>query len=256
VFLTETGPVAYRHRLWCAALACGPGAFLAGATAAAADGLRQAGFVIDVLIPLSRRVIRPPIGVVVRRSSVLPACDLHRMGHPPRTRTARSIVDAAQWLASTNAARALIAEAFRRRMVSIDDVLGVLDRLPRAKRRAWIRQVALDASAGAHSLAELDYGQVCRSAGLPQPTRQSVRVDARGGRRYLDVHYEEWRVHVEIDGGHHLEPAVWWADMKRQNELWIAGERVLRFPAWAIRERPNEVIAQVRAALRAAGWPN
>jgi very-short-patch-repair endonuclease len=115
--------------------------------------------------------------------------------------------------------------------------------------------VALDASAGAHSIAELDFAALGRRAGLPEPTRQSVRVDSRGGRRYLDVHYEEWRVHVEIDGAHHLEPASWWADMKRQNELWISGDRVLRFPAWAVRERPNEVIAQVRAALRAAGWP-
>jgi hypothetical protein len=132
IFLTETGPVAHRHRLWRAVLACGQEAHLAGATAAAADGLRPPGFVIDVLIPLSRRVTRPPAGVVVRRSSVMPECDLHRMAHPPRTRTARSIVDAAQWSPSTDTARALIADAFRRRMVSVDDVLGVLDRLPRA----------------------------------------------------------------------------------------------------------------------------
>ncbi|HZD98135.1 MAG TPA: hypothetical protein VE132_08230, partial [Micromonosporaceae bacterium] len=71
---------------------------------------------------------------------------------------------------------------------------------------------------------------------------------------YLDVRYDEWALHVEIDGGHHLDSAAWWADMKRQNEIWIPGDRILRFPAWAIRERPDEVIAQVRAALWAAGW--
>jgi hypothetical protein len=37
-------------------------------------------------------------------------------------------------------------------------------------------------------------------------------------------------------------------------ELWVAGDRVLRFPSWAIRHRPAEVVAQVRAALLAAGW--
>jgi hypothetical protein len=42
--------------------------------------------------------------------------------------------------------------------------------------------------------------------------------------------------------------------MKRQNDLWIAGVRVLRFPAWLVRERPAEVVTQVREALMAAGW--
>jgi very-short-patch-repair endonuclease len=80
------------------------------------------------------------------------------------------------------------------------------------------------------------------------------RVDSSGRRRYLDAWFEEWQVHVEIDGGHHMDVRQWWADMKRQNDLWIPGDRVLRFPAWLVRERPAEVAAQVRAALLAAGW--
>ncbi len=253
VFSTENGAVRYSQRLWCAVLACGPDAFLAGLTAIAADGLRSPGFVVDVLIPLSRRVIRPPRGVVVHRSSVMPEGDLHRMAGPPRTRTARSLVDAAAW-STSDAVRAAIADAFRRRLVGLDDVLDVLDRLPRAKNRAWVGQVARDAAGGAHSLAELNYLDLSRRSGLPEPSRQVVRRTTNGGRRYLDVRYDEWGVHVEIDGGHHLDAAAWWADMKRQNEIWIPGDRILRFPAWVVRERPDEVIAQVRAALRAAGW--
>jgi len=111
-----------------------------------------------------------------------------------------------------------------------------------------------DAAGGAHSLAELGYLAISRRAGLPEPARQVVRRDAAGRRRYLDLLCDPWGVHVEVDGGQHIDAAAWWADMKRQNEVWIAGERVLRFPAWVVRERPNEVIAQVRAALRAAGW--
>jgi hypothetical protein len=47
----------------------------------------------------------------------------------------------------------------------------------------------------------------------------------------------------------------WAADMQRQNEVWIAGDRILRFPAWLIRARPAEVAAQLRAGLVAAGYP-
>jgi very-short-patch-repair endonuclease len=89
---------------------------------------------------------------------------------------------------------------------------------------------------------------------LPLPARQSVVVDASGRRRYRDAYFEEWRVHVEIDGGQHMEVASWWADMQRQNAMWVAGDRVLRFPAWAVRNKPKKVIATVRAALVAAGW--
>jgi len=38
-------------------------------------------------------------------------------------------------------------------------------------------------------------------------------------------------------------------EQRRQNDLWIKGARVLRFPAWLVREHPDQVIAQVRAAL-------
>ena len=79
-------------------------------------------------------------------------------------------------------------------------------------------------------------------------------MDASGRRRYLDLYYEQWGVHVEIDGAQHNDVRAAWADMRRQNDLWIPGDRVLRFPAFAVRHRPAEVFAQVRAALLTAGW--
>jgi hypothetical protein len=42
--------------------------------------------------------------------------------------------------------------------------------------------------------------------------------------------------------------------MRRQNDLWIKGDRILRFPAWAVRHRPAETAGQLRRALEAAGW--
>jgi hypothetical protein len=51
-----------------------------------------------------------------------------------------------------------------------------------------------------------------------------------------------------------MEAPARWADMRRQNDLWIAGNRILRFPSWLVRRDPAAVAAQVRAALLAAGW--
>lgn len=130
----------------------------------------------------------------------------------------------------------------------------VLDQMPRVRRRRLILATATDAAGGAHSGGELDFLSLVRRSGLPEPTRQRIRRDATGRRRYLDAYFEEWRVHVEIDGGQHLDPAHAWADMRRQNDLWVDGDRVLRFPTWVLRAQPEEVVAQLRAALRAAGW--
>ncbi|MGN9911559.1 hypothetical protein ACTMTJ_28765 [Phytohabitans sp. LJ34] len=59
---------------------------------------------------------------------------------------------------------------------------------------------------------------------------------------------------MEIDGAQHMDVRSWYADMRQHNEIAIAGERLLRFPAWMIRHRPDEVVDQVKAALFAAGW--
>jgi hypothetical protein len=43
---------------------------------------------------------------------------------------------------------------------------------------------------------------------------------------------------VEIDGAHHMDVRRWADDMLRQNQVWIAGDRILRFPAWLVRAEP------------------
>ena len=83
---------------------------------------------------------------------------------------------------------------------------------------------------------------------------QHPRLDATGRRRYLDAYFTDYALHVEIDGKHHTDVRQWWSDMKRQNSLWIAGDRVLRFPAWVVEAEPAETTTQLRAALLAAGW--
>jgi very-short-patch-repair endonuclease len=255
IYVAHNGPVEHRQRLWIAALAAGRGAVIAGGTALGEYGLhRYEGTAIHVLLPARRQPTDLPPGVRVHRTAVLPVEDIHRAAAPPRTMPGRSVVDAAQWAGSDDHACAVVAAAFQRGLVTLAEIHAVLARLPRARRRSVIATAADDAAGGAHSLAELRYARLNRTYGLPEPTRQQVRLDRAGRRRYLDVYYEDWQVHVEIDGGQHDDPRHHWADMKRQNEIWITGDRVLRFPAFIVRRRPDEVFAAVRRALTAAGW--
>jgi very-short-patch-repair endonuclease len=172
----------------------------------------------------------------------------------PGTTPARSLVDAAQWAPTDYSARAVVAAGFQQRLVRVSDMENVLTRMPRARRRSLITEAVRDAALGAESVPESDLLRLCRSANLPVPSMQHRRRDADGRQRYLDAYFEEWGLHVEIDGGHHTDVRQWWADMQRQNALWIPGDRILRFPAWAIRHRSEEVVTQIRAALTAAGW--
>ncbi|GAA1774636.1 endonuclease domain-containing protein [Luedemannella helvata] len=252
VLVAHTGEVTHAQRCWAAVLgaAAGGDAYLAGVSAlrlAGLDGLRDN--VVHVLLPAERRHFNPPRGVLVHRTATLPDEDLHRVGSPPATMPARSMVDAAQWAASDNAARTFIAMTFQRRLVTEEEVERVLRRMPTIRRRPVILRAVSEAAGGAHSLIEMEFLALCRRAGLPAPVLQVVKLDASGRRRYVDGWFEEAGVHVEIDGAQHMDVEQWWRDMRRQNDLSAAGERVLRFPSWAIRHDQETVIAHLRAAL-------
>jgi very-short-patch-repair endonuclease len=246
-----------RQRRVVASLVAGSGrpAAVGGVSALQVLGMR--GFptsAVHVLIPARYRVFEPPAFVIVHRTRILGRDQLHRTTLPPCTVAGRSVLDGAQWAGTDDQAAALVVAAFQQRLVGLPEVVDAADRQPKARRRSLVLDVARDAASGAHSLPELEFVRLCRRAGLPAPECQVRRRDRTGRRRYLDAYFKDFGVHVEIDGEQHLEPQARWADMKRQNDLWVAGDRVLRFPAWVVRRHPAEVAEQVRAALEAAGW--
>ncbi|MGC9670400.1 hypothetical protein ACNTMW_28135 [Planosporangium sp. 12N6] len=254
VVVAHNGPLTRSQRIWVAVLAAGPAAVCAGLTAATLDGLR--GFAparIHLLIPADRRVVQAT-GVTVHRTDVLPDHHVRARLAPPRTTMGRAIVDAAAWARTDEDARAVVAAAFQQRRVSVAEVEQVLEVMGRSRRRALVGETVRYAQGGAHSLSEVDLVRLCRQYRLPPPDQQAKRVDRAGRTRYLDAYWKQWGVHAEVDGAWHLDVRQWWADMRRQNDLWVRGDRVLRFPAWVVARRPDEVAAQLRAALEAAGW--
>jgi hypothetical protein len=257
VYVTHTGPVTDEQRLAIAALVAGAGspAIIAGISALVRMGLRgHRGGTVHVLLPARRRHHAPPSWVVVHRTSRLAREDLHARAVPPYTLPARSMLDAAQWARTDDDAVAIVAACFQQRLITGDEITDALARVPVARRRRLILAAVRDAAGGSHSLPEIEFLRDCRRAGLPEPSRQAVRTDAAGRTRYLDALFEQFRVHVEIDGGQHTDVRHWWADMRRQNDLGTAGYRLLRFPSYVIRTKPDEWVPPLRAALVAGGW--
>ncbi|HET8682932.1 MAG TPA: hypothetical protein VFM54_13840 [Micromonosporaceae bacterium] len=260
VLIAHNGPLTAAQQLWVAVLAAGPGALLAGLTAAVEGGLRR--FRPDPL-----RVLVPPghayPNLRHRLPADMPAVRVHRAhlpdahvqpARPSRTTMPRSLVDAAAWARTDDEARQVVAAGCQQRLVLPDEILAAAASMPRLKRRRLVIETARDAAGGAEALSEIDFLRLCRRFGLPRPDLQERRRDTTGRIRFLDAYWRAWRLHAEVDGAHHMDVGNWEADMRRQNEVWLAGDRLLRFPAIQVRRRPAEVAAQLRAALTAAGW--
>lgn len=106
----------------------------------------------------------------------------------------------------------------------------------------------------ADPLAESPMESVLRwfvlDSGLPAPVLQHSIHDESG--RFLgraDMAWPDRRVLVEFDGDLHRERSVFVKDLRRQNRLIAAGWTVLRFSSADLVGRPDEVIAEIRAAL-------
>jgi very-short-patch-repair endonuclease len=89
------------------------------------------------------------------------------------------------------------------------------------------------------------------AAGLPAPELQYV-VRSSGG-AFLgraDLAWPAQKLLVEFDGDGHRERDVFVNDLRRQNALIAAGWTILRFTSADVLGRPDEVVAQIRRALR------
>jgi len=261
VMVAHSGPLTRVQMLWIAALWAGPGAALAGLTAARLAGFHgfddKAGSV-HVLLPAARtaRATRPPLRLVVHYSRYLTSADIHPARQPAQTRIARSLVDAAAWMGTDRGAQAVLASGVQQRLVRVADLGAEVDRNLRLHRRRLIKTTLADIAGGSHALSELDFMRlVIRQFNLPVPDRQVPRRDQQGRRRWLDACWERARLVVEIDGAAHIDVFTYWDDMDRGNDLTLDHYRVMRFPAWMIRYNPEFVATKIRQALREAGCP-
>ncbi|MDI6097683.1 hypothetical protein QLQ12_03580 [Actinoplanes sp. NEAU-A12] len=170
---------------------------------------------IHVLLPARTTVRHAPDGVIVHRTTLLRPADLNPGGRLPATSPARSLLDAAQWQPSERRAWAIVAAGFQQRLVRADGMRSMLAAMPRLRHRRTITEAIACSAEGAHSLPEADFLALCRRAGLPAPVLQHPRRDRNGRQNYLDAYFPDQRLHVEIDGGHHMDVQQWWADMHR-----------------------------------------
>lgn len=255
VVVLHNGPLTPAQRRWVAVLAAGPDGALCGLTAAALDGLT--GWSDDTVHVLVRRGARPAatpeVRVQVHESRrYRPPDDRHPLRLPPRTRTERSLVDAAVWLRSPRRACGLMVAGVQQRLATAAGLAAALTAAGRVRHRRVLTAVLADVDGGAEALSELDFAAFCRRHGFPEPIRQAVRLDRAGRRRFLDAEFRRRdgrAVYVEVDGAVHLVVGTYWDDMARGNEIVIAGDALLRFASVALYLDEPVVADQLRRAL-------
>lgn len=253
VVVTHNGPLTPEQATWAHLLACPPGSVLGGLSALEQDGLT--GFPPDatyVVVPdHARRPERE--GLVVHSSVYLDERDVHPLRTPPRTRTPRSVVDAASWSEAPRRVRAIVLASAQQGLVRTRELREALTRRGTCRHRALIVESYLDAAGGIQSLPERDFDTIRTWVGLPEPTRQR-RVRRKDGKYYLDVTWDEYEVAVEIHGIPHMRALQWDADLLRANEIVIGGPKLLIFSSYAVRHEREVVSDQLRRLFANAGW--
>lgn len=250
-------PTSWRQAVLAAVLAAGEGTVASHCTAAALcpfDGVDRPRS-IDVLVMYGRSV-RSADGFVVHRTSDLGPADRDVRNGIPCTTPARTLLDIAPVVTPTQLEAAL-DDAERRGLVWRPHLRWRIDAL-RRHGRTGVPQVEalLDRSEGRRlgdSWLEQQALREIALAGLPAP-RCQVRLRKVGGSiARVDLSWDDARLAVELAGhGTHATRRHRQADAERAARLGLAGWQVVQFTYEDVVERPNHVVAMIRAYLARA----
>ena len=223
-----------------AVLACGRGAALSHASAAAhLDLRRSASRVVDVTVPSARR---HHDGVRVHRPRRLEPGDVVVHRGIPTTSPTRTLIDLSRNL-SLPALERVAAEAEHR---------GLLDhgRLALA-RSPKLRAIFAEAPARARSRHEARLLAALREAGIR--AEANVWITHGGGEEWqADVLFRRERVIVEVDDGRHRTRHAFELDRRKDAVRQADGFRTLRFTHRQLDTDLAGAVALVQATLAAS----
>lgn len=249
--ISLAGPTLSQEAEWFAAVwEVGAGAVLDGVSSLLAAGLSSwEEKVIHVSVCKGTRT-RTRTGVRIHhqrdRGRTLPSS-------PPRTAPEVAVLRAAQWAVSDRQALTLLAMTVQQRLVLPARLLDAWEATERHRRRRLLLDAVPLVCDGAQALGELDFARACRRRQLPEPSRQEVRHTSQG-KVYLDVLFEDYGVHVELNGAHHYSKLAPVDDARRRDDRTLEKELTLEIPVLGLLVDEEGFLAQVERALRQRGW--
>jgi Protein of unknown function (DUF559) len=233
-----------------AVLALGPRAVLSHKSAGSLhELLTTAQTRTDITVPKANRA-RPRKGLRIHVTDTLHPDDIDEVDGIPVTSIARTILDLAAVLASTQLRRVL-EQADRNGVLNLLALERALDRRPRARGRSSLRAILRDYTGAppTRSVFERAFLELVEKAGLPKPL-----VNASLAGLEPDVYWPQWGLVVELDSrGFHSDPRTFESDRIRDARLQRLGLRVLRVTWKRLKHEPDAVLDDVLALARLGG---
>lgn len=245
VYYLNVTRATWRTDTLAAQMAAGPEAVLSHRTAAQLHGLEGVyGRPIDITVPYEESP--EPEGVIMHRTRR--PLDVVVVDSIRVTTVERTILDLAGMFGDVVLER-VVASAVRKELTTVEALdahiglrggrgVGGTRRLRRV-----LRVVAGDKSG---SFAEVDLGQLIRTAPVPAPIQQLKISLPDGDNAYPDFSWPDRMRIVEVDGFEaHSTPEQLEHDLHRQNQLLELGWEIRRFPARKVRRQPQEVVEEI-----------
>jgi hypothetical protein len=251
VYIAVTGTPTIVQQEMAALLHAGRGSVITGPAAVRHHRIRGPGAdVIDVLMPASRRR-RDATFVRLHRTSRMPG-RVSRFGPLRYAPPARAVADAVRSLGDLRDVRAVVADAVQRGSCTVPDLAAELAAGPNVGS-ALFREALTDVADGIRSAAEGDLKDLLIRSGLPMPLFNPM---VYAGNQFIaspDAWWPDLGVAVEVDSTQwHLSPEDHAKTLARGRRMAIHQLNVLRFTPKQVRTEPNQVVAEIRAALEGA----
>lgn len=251
ILVLNTGELSEVQRQWIGVFHAGPGSVLSHLTACRSASLRWLGSnTIDVLTPKGDLVA--PLDDYFFHQTRRPFhAWVEPVSGPPRLPLEFAALLAAERDPYVRRAIGLLAACVQQGLTTAERFGATIPQIRKLRHGKTFKLVLGDIAGGAQSFAEINVARLCAQAGLMPPTRQVVRVDKQGRRRYLDcvwVLADGQVIVLEIDGSFHADVSSWWKDMRRERAVVIQGDRVLRCSTIELRLEAADIIDDLRRA--------
>jgi len=198
---------------------------------------------VQVALPMSCRLASRR-GLEIHHTAL--GDELVRINGLTATTFHRTLLDLCAWSSPVEALVVLDMAVAR---VSMDD-LRQYARAARGRPGAARMQDLVELAAPADSPMETRLRWILITGGLPMPEVQTeIRNEDGDIIARADLYYPQARLIIEFDGRNHQDRLV--SDTRRQNALHHAGYKLLRFTSADVYGRPDDIVALVRAALKA-----
>ncbi len=241
-------PDAYEHGREAAALAAaGQRAALSHQTAAYIQGMRKHRPSVIAITVVGRKLRSWP-GVMVHNVSRLGRRDVTTVKGLNVTSPARTVLDCAAQ-ATQNELESLVDEGRAKHLLTPDDLHNAMARYPRRPGARTLKAILQDEqSGGTRSRAERELRKIIREGNLKEP-----ETNAEVGTYTVDVLWRQERLIVEFDGfGTHGTRQSFEEDRARDRALTAQGYTILRVTYRQLTQRPQQVLAEIAAALALA----